>query len=369
MTMARYRTMLELLLGVGILFKGCDSDVKCRNDDGNEVDWYILYKLPKVKSNGLCYLYMDESTNGWQVSKKQISSTSGALANTLKPLLDFYDRKTEGFGYMLYNDQPPDPPGPKSVSASYGHSKGVVMLDRRTGVWLSHSTPRFPKYRNKNFWPDSGSVNGQTFMCVTYSYNTFKDIGLQLKYIHPYPYDSDIPTTFPNELRCVEQRNQCFPKKEPWFRVQALTSWNGRKFTSFAKYTRFGDDLYSGLIVNSLKNNLYVKSWGKMRTAGPLPSNCSSSIPHIVYNVETIKIPKPKKSFNNTLDHSKWCVTPDGDWTCIADTNREQSQMKRGGGAICIEKRTAANTFSSMVDSYEQCEPAPRRLRAQTREL
>lgn len=55
--------------------------------------------------------------------------------------------------------------------------KGVVMLDRRTGVWLSHSTPRFPKYRNKNFWPDSGSVNGQTFMCVTYSYNTFKDIG------------------------------------------------------------------------------------------------------------------------------------------------------------------------------------------------
>lgn len=147
--------------------------------------------------------------------------------------------------------------------------KGVVMLDRRTGVWLSHSTPRFPKYRNKNFWPDSGSVNGQTFMCVTYSYNTFKDIGrwmlvtfmkvilpsnkttwfwfsgLQLKYIHPYPYDSDIPTTFPNELRCVEQRNQCFPKKEPWFRVQALTSWNGRKFTSFAKYTRFGDGEWS----------------------------------------------------------------------------------------------------------------------------
>uniref|UniRef100_A0A8C4I7E0 Deoxyribonuclease-2-alpha n=1 Tax=Dicentrarchus labrax TaxID=13489 RepID=A0A8C4I7E0_DICLA len=233
--MAGYRTLMTFLVGI-VLFQGGDSDVKCRDDQGNVVDWYILYKLPSGTGDGLSYLYMDESTNGWKVSKKEINSKSGTLANTLKPLLDFYKKQTEGFGYMLYNDQPPI----GTASASYGHSKGVVMLDKKSGVWLSHSTPKFPQYRTQDFWPSSGSVNAQTFMCVTYSFDKFNEIGLQLEYIHAYPYDSAIPTTFPNELRCVAQRS-CYPKKEPWTRVKNLTSMNGRDFSSFAKYTRFGD--------------------------------------------------------------------------------------------------------------------------------
>ncbi|XP_031720117.1 deoxyribonuclease-2-alpha-like [Anarrhichthys ocellatus] len=363
MTMARYVTMMALLYSVGILFQGCDSDVKCRDDNGNEVDWYILYKLPNVNGYGLSYLYMDESTNGWKVSTKAINSDSGTLANTLKPLLDFYKRKTEDHGYMLYNDQPPDLY--VRPSASFGHSKGVVMLDKQTGVWLSHSTPKFPKYRTNDFWPDSGSVNAQTFMCVTYSYDEFKEIGLQLKYIHAYSYDYDIPKTFHDDLRCVAQRS-CYPKEKPWFRVKMLTSMNGRKFSSFAKYTRFGDDLYSGLIVNYFEQNLYVKSWGKMR--GPLSSNCSSSIPHHVYNVIEVKFLK-NESFSDTVDHSKWCVTPDGGWTCIADMNREKSQMKRGGGAICTENLAVVKAFSSIIESYETCELASSHSDAQDREF
>ncbi|XP_051231937.1 deoxyribonuclease-2-alpha isoform X1 [Dicentrarchus labrax] len=344
------RTLMTFLVGI-VLFQGGDSDVKCRDDQGNVVDWYILYKLPSGTGDGLSYLYMDESTNGWKVSKKEINSKSGTLANTLKPLLDFYKKQTEGFGYMLYNDQPPI----GTASASYGHSKGVVMLDKKSGVWLSHSTPKFPQYRTQDFWPSSGSVNAQTFMCVTYSFDKFNEIGLQLEYIHAYPYDSAIPTTFPNELRCVAQRS-CYPKKEPWTRVKNLTSMNGRDFSSFAKYTRFGDDLYSGLIVNHLGNNLYVKSWGKMRD--PLPSNCSTSIPYSVFNVETVKL--NGKNYSDTVDHSKWCVTRDGDWTCIADMNREESQMKRGGGAICINDVKVRKAFDTAIAQYTPCKrPRP----------
>ncbi len=32
---------MSFLLSVGILFQGCDSDVQCRNDSGNEVDWLV----------------------------------------------------------------------------------------------------------------------------------------------------------------------------------------------------------------------------------------------------------------------------------------------------------------------------------------
>lgn len=318
---------------------------------------YILYKFPKGDDEGLSYLYMDEGTRGWELSKKTINSKSGTLANTLKPLLDFYDRKIEGFGYMLYNDQPPDP---YVAPASFGHSKGVVMLDRQTGVWLSHSTPKFPTYHSKDIWPKSGSKNAQTFMCVTFSYDKFKEIGLQLKYTHVYSYDSDIPKTFHNELRCVAQRS-CYPKIEPWFRVTMLTSMKGRGFYSFAKYTRFRDDLYSGLIGNYLKQNLYVKSWGKMHD--PLPSNCS--IPYYVYNVKEVRL--EGKPISDTVDHSKWCVTLVGGWTCIADLNREFSQMKRGGGAICTSDDAVGRAFYGLITHYEPCEPP--RSDAQHREL
>ncbi|XP_059196367.1 plancitoxin-1-like [Centropristis striata] len=338
---------MTFLLSVGVFFQVCDSDVRCRDDKGKKVDWYILYKLPNTNGRGLSYLYMDKSTNGWQMSNKMINSESGTLANTLKPLLDFYNTKTEGFGYMLYNDQPPKP---YAAPASFGHSKGVVMLDRKTGVWLSHSTPKFPTYRSRDFWPDNGNANAQTFMCVTYFYDQFKEIGEQLKYIHAYSYDSDIPTTFHNELRCVAQR-ECYPKKEPWFRVQNLTSMNGRGFVSFAKYTRFGDDLYSGLIVYYLKRNLYVKSWGKMRS--PLPSNCSSIIRYQVYNVKKVELPNVMP-FSDTVDHSKWVVT-DVHWTCIADMNREESQMKRGGGAICTDNDAVRKAFIVLINEIEQC--------------
>ncbi|XP_035503633.2 deoxyribonuclease-2-alpha isoform X4 [Scophthalmus maximus] len=312
MEMTRYRTVIRFVLGAGMFFQCCHSHVNCRNDHGHEVDWYILYKLPNVNNGGLAYLYMDKSTNGWNRSRKNIDSTSGTLANTLKPLLDFYKRKMEGFGYMLYNDQPPDSnPAP----ASFGHSKG-----------------------------------------------------LQLKYIHAYPYDSDIPKTFHEELRCVAQRS-CYPKRAPWFREKILTSVEGHKFHSFAKYHRFGDDLYSGLIVKGLQQDLYVKSWGKMKR--PLPSNCS--IPNHVYNVYKVqppKMPPPKMPpFMDTVDHSKWCVTPDRGRTCIADMNREMSQMSRGGGAICTDDAAVGEAFYAMITKYKPCNSERKNSNTQLREL
>lgn len=51
------------------------------------------------------------------------------------------------------------------------------MLDRQSGLWLSHSTPKFPAYRNKDFWPKNGNSNAQTFICVNFPYAQFKEIG------------------------------------------------------------------------------------------------------------------------------------------------------------------------------------------------
>ncbi|XP_061593143.1 deoxyribonuclease-2-alpha-like [Cololabis saira] len=356
MEMPSYTSLMRFFSSVGILLQGCHSDVTCKNDTGHDVDWYILYKQPNLNGFGSSYLYMDDTSDGWIKSGEDIDSRSGSLGRTLKPLLDFYDKKTEGFGYMLYNDQPPPP---YVAASSFGHSKGIVILDRQTGVWLSHSTPKFPTYRRRDFWPKSGNMNAQTFICVTFPYDQFREIGLQLKYIHAYSYDSDVPTTFHEELRCVAQRS-CYPKSEPWTRLTVLTSVSRRSFRSYAKYSRFRDDLYSGFIVQSMPQNLFVKSWGKLRK--PLASNCSSSIPHHVYNVTFVQWPG-RTAFSNTVDHSKWCVTADGSWTCIADMNREESQMSRGGGAICTDNPGVGRAFRALISDYVPCKSLHRDAR------
>uniref|UniRef100_A0A8C6WRW2 Deoxyribonuclease-2-alpha n=1 Tax=Neogobius melanostomus TaxID=47308 RepID=A0A8C6WRW2_9GOBI len=344
------RRILSLLVCLGVLFELSHSDVACRNDQGKEVDWYILYKLPKSSGDGLSYLYMDQSTRGWRFSREKINSSSGSVANTLKPLFDFYKKKTEGFGYILYNDQPPK--SLKLASASFAHSKGFVMLNKTTGVWMSHSTPQFPSYRTEHFWPSSGNNNAQTFLCVTYPYSEFKNIGIHLKYMHVYPYDSDLPPYFTEELKCVAQRS-CYPKSKPWFKVLDLTSLKGRHFKSFAKYSRFKKDLYDGLIVNFTQQDLYVKSWGSMRQ--PLPSNCSKIIPHFVYNIKQVN-PHRRGPFPDTVDHSKWCVTPSGSFTCVADMNREVSQMSRGGGAVCMDDPIVGAAFFTAVQNAQPCD-------------
>lgn len=54
----------------------------------------------------------------------------------------------------------------------------MLGFDNESGFWLVHSTPKFPDYTNKTYsWPHNGIRNGQTFLCVTYAYQTLGLIG------------------------------------------------------------------------------------------------------------------------------------------------------------------------------------------------
>ena len=57
-----------------------------------------------------------------------------------------------------------------------------MMEKDKTGLWLLHSTPRFPKI-GQSFWPKSGTKNAQTFICVTFNYDQFKAIGNPSSYL------------------------------------------------------------------------------------------------------------------------------------------------------------------------------------------
>uniref|UniRef100_A0A8D0AJ26 deoxyribonuclease II n=1 Tax=Sander lucioperca TaxID=283035 RepID=A0A8D0AJ26_SANLU len=218
--------------------------VACRDNNNRPVDWYIIYKVPKLNNigtTGLEYIYIDSEDQTIETYKehdnKLINHPNGVLANTLRPI--FTTSMTDNFGFISYSDQPPG----CNAFATFGHSKGVVMMEKdQTGVWLSHSVPQFPFKRDpEKFWPRSGAKNAQTFICVTFNYEEFQQIGQHLLDIVAFPFDHHIPPGFYNRLKQVTEKDlvERPPRNRNQIKIQALTSagltGTGTSFESIAK--------------------------------------------------------------------------------------------------------------------------------------
>ncbi|TWW66548.1 Plancitoxin-1 [Takifugu flavidus] len=296
--------MWGVVLTLGLILAGSDATVTCRDNNNGIVDWYILYKAPvDSKLTGVEYIYIN--SNGATAMSPRISNSKGiddpegALANTLKPLFMPIRSMPANFGFISYNDHPPG----CNAEKTFGHSKGVLMVDRTdSGVWLLHSTPQFPYRRNKNtFWPKSGKQNGQIFICVTFPYAEFKKIGKHLRYIRAFPFEHDIPEQFHDELK--KAANWDFlPVNSA---VQRLQSKAKMAFFSIAKQTSEqpkDGDLYV-TIGRLIRGNVMAQTWGCQ--AGHDTSYCIKNF-HQVINVETITTGLGQ--WPPTKDHSKWCV-------------------------------------------------------------
>ncbi|KAF1378010.1 hypothetical protein PFLUV_G00206780 [Perca fluviatilis] len=171
--------MWRIFLMVSLLCWSADGQVTCRDHNNGEVDWYIMYKAPKLNNigtTGLEYLYTD-STGKTETSKshnKLIDDPNGVLANTLRPIFKPTTSMPKDFGFITYSDQPPG----KTVPQKFGHSKGEHLLD-----------------------------------------------------IAAFPFDHQIPADFHKELIDVTEK-----KNPPGEGMQDLRSAAGGVFRSFAKH-------------------------------------------------------------------------------------------------------------------------------------
>ncbi|XP_067877351.1 deoxyribonuclease-2-alpha-like isoform X2 [Heterodontus francisci] len=295
-------------------------------------------------------MYMDPTTYSWKTGKHLINESDGAVGKTVQQFYNRSKHQSDDVAYVLYNDQ-------ISVDSTthIGHTKGVVLLDQKQGFWLVHSTPHFPSSTDEwHSWPDSGKKNGQSFLCVTYLYSQFIEIGTQLLYNNPRVYYQSVPSTFAEDLvNLTKAASGERLKAPPWHRAVNLSSAAGKRFISFAKYSKFGDDLYSGWVASFFQSDLLVETWPNSEHT--LLSNCSMK--YAVYNVKKVTF-TANISFSSHDDHSKWCVTSSGGdvkWTCIGDINRDQAQEHRGGGTVCTNDPVVWDSFLSLAASCEIC--------------
>lgn len=327
----------------------------CYGDAGQPVDWFVVYKLPAHSGpgaeahTGLRYKYLDESSGRWRDGARSIDSLEGAVGRTLLPL---YGNSSQ-LAYLLYNDQPPNYTRTQD-SSSRGHTKGVLLLDQEGGFWLVHSVPGFPPNSSLAYhWPPPAQTYGQTLMCMSFPLKQFSAIGKQLSYTYPLVYDYKLKGIFAQKFPELDEVVKGHHVRySPWNSSVTLTSKAGNIFQSFAKFGKFGDDLYSGWLAEALGRNLQVQFW--QHSGGILPSNCSKVWK--VLDVTQIAFPGPAgPTFNATDDHSKWCVAPEGPWACVGDMNRNSGEVHRGGGTVCAQLPALWKAFQPLVKAWEPC--------------
>ncbi|KAM8745778.1 deoxyribonuclease-2-beta-like isoform 2-T2 [Acanthopagrus schlegelii] len=278
----------------------CSADISCRNEAGEPVDWFIIYKLPRYQigqvGSGVDYMYLDSSVGSWQMSKFMVNTSQGAIGSTLNQLYKGKVYMSNSSVYALYNDGPPI----LDYKQEYGHTKAK-----------------------------------------------------QMAYLYPRFYNCSVPAAFSADLPQLAQLCEgTKPTLASDKSAQQLFTIQGDKFLSFVKSESFVDDIYTGWVAQALDADLLVESW---QTQGhELPSNCS--LPRHALNIKRVQLPGPVR-FQSHYDHSKWCVSRiyEDQVTCLGDLNREKAQQWRAGGLVCSFNPLIYKAFRQVVDWYIGC--------------
>lgn len=179
-------------------------------------------------------------------------------------------------GYLLWNDEiPPTRENPRPANNHLrGHSKGILAYCRstNTGLYLLHSTPRFPLPGHAEF-PDAELIYGQTFLCISLTYQTAHQIAEVICTHHePQIYswkvgsegaNSSFAKLIAHEIDAKDSGASLFvdfqfrSKDRNQFRLFA----KNRRWSEPAGATRAGRDFWNHLVGPALRDSMDVESW------------------------------------------------------------------------------------------------------------
>ncbi|CAG9326239.1 DNASE2B_3 [Blepharisma stoltei] len=329
-----------------ILIVLCSAySLDCLTSSGNIAPWWTIIKLPKSTATspipGKSYMYLDDKVTTPTVGALPINDTS-ALFTTLKQL-----NADTSISYLLYNDEPPTVA--QLRGSTYAHAKGVLAYKGSEGIYIIHSTPKFPVLDSSNNIildiADTQIIYGQNFMCVKLTSSQVFEIAGLMTLNRPQVYYSRIVTSNANITALASNKASSLTISKGSMKFNS----GSFQFTYFAKTAASGLDLWENVLSPYFASGFRAETWGRPYQ----PSYCTPSYEYDELNILTIAI--GKYSWKNTNDHSKWGISLVGTQVCYADINRMDSQKSRGGGAICIDYYPLFSAHLSIIATQDKC--------------
>jgi hypothetical protein len=105
----------------------------------------------------------------------------------------------------------------------------------------------------------------------------------------------------------------------------------------------------------SLRADLGVESWLRGPSFGDTDPDGETTINATSIDLTALGV---NLAWPETKDHAKWAASfkNEGNWVCISDINREVTQGKRGGAAICFQN----DKLWAALSHIEKFGPRPR---------
>ena len=343
--------LLSLLFFSLLFVSNCYSNKVCRNTKGEEVDWYVVFFMPKSASsdNQIYYAYIDNTLKTLEYYKYEES--------TFPPtMITAYVTKatTQDFNYFFWNDDLTTKGGEsKSASSERAHAKGSLVYDKDNGAFLLHSLPRFPTRTEANEilteLPSNAGVYGQHFFCMTVTKTTSEKIAELLNYINVSNNASvkkDNVNSSANKWITALINNH-YDTSYPIELQSTIKSKGGVDFNVISKSYLKKVTPYDTTIRSTYYDDFYVRTWTKPELA---PAICED---YSIFNVQNIKF--GQYSYSKGKEHSKWAISVYKHVNCFADLNHCPSQANRGGNIICFENELLHDIMKDAVVDIDSC--------------
>ncbi|XP_075554703.1 cell-death-related nuclease 7-like isoform X2 [Dermacentor variabilis] len=307
--MATFHISAQLvIIGTCMSFYGefVSAKLSCKNAKGKDVDWFVVYKIPKTKydqrsfkqpkGGEMAYFDSNETSTtspNWTLYDDIYSNKSNPIKQTLAPIY----KKNPTVAFLAYNDQPP-----------------------------------------RNF---NGTRGGHT-----------KAYQLQLQAINVYQSKlQKWALIFPYFWMLL---NKIYLRNTRHLQINLMLSHGRRPVLAISKPPNWPKDIYTEELRDKMNSSITVQSW-KNGAGSAQTQYCTKG--YSVTDVETIRIQTKQGSiyFSSREDHSKWYVAWKTDIFCASSLNRMLSQMKRGGGITCIWSKPLAVLFRNSIDKRSRC--------------
>jgi len=282
------------------------------------------------------------------------------IGRTLAPIYGF----GASYAYALYNDDPPD----GGQNNKFAYSNGVIAMNRNSGIFLTHTVPKFPPRREKGYKDKSAKFNdeGDIFLCMSFRpRDAGSQLSKQIALLKPNVYEF-------HNIKEVEETVPEFESIRPGKERGTLPADGGiedinlAKGTIFKSYVRPIDkennlgDFYYDFLGRHLNESLIVKT-KKLDTK----SKCTTG--RHVYNARKVELKLNQTEtplypvvgpWNIGADRSRFVVTDTelGGSFCITDHNREGDHTKRGGSAWCLKHNQVWQLLKTSLTDLEPCE-------------
>jgi len=334
-----------------LFFSNCSTNKVCRNPNGSEVDWYVIFFMPKSASsdNEIHYAYIDNTLSSLQYYKYEESTFPPTM------ITSYVTKATSSdFNYFFWNDDlTTKDGGSESAPSERAHAKGSLVYDQYNGAFLTHSLPRFPTRTKTNEilteLPSNAGVYGQHFFCITVTKNTAEKVAEILNYINISNNASvkkDNVNSSPNKW-ITALINNVYSTSYPKELQTTIKSKGGVDFNIISKSYLKKVTPYDTTVRSIYYDDFYVRTWIKPSLA---PAICEE---YSIFNVQNVKF--GQYGYSKGKEHSKWAISVYKYINCFSDLNHCPSQANRGGNIICFENELLHDIMKDAVVDIDSC--------------